>query len=46
MDNDMDFTIIFNDEEDQANKYREVTTLCEQANGLICSYNKEGMAHP
>lgn len=42
MDNDMDFTIVFNDEEDQANKYREVTTLCEQENGLICSYNKEG----
>lgn len=40
MDVDMDVTIIFNDAEDQAAKYVEITALCERVGGLICARNK------
>jgi len=39
MDGDMDFTIIFRDEEDRSEKYREVSELCEDKDKLRCSRN-------
>jgi len=42
MDDDMDVTIIFHDEKDQAEKYIEVTALCERAGGLMCARNMAG----
>lgn len=44
MDEDMDITIIFNDKEDEMEKYTEISMLCEQAGGLICkkNYNASG----
>ena len=39
LDGDMDFTVIFNDKEDQRAKYREITELCKQNDKLRCSAN-------
>ena len=39
MDDAMDFTVIYNDAQDQLDKYVEVSALCEKSDGLICVHH-------
>jgi len=40
-DSDMDFTLVFQSEEDAASKYTEIGKKCQKTEGIICPFNKD-----